>query len=190
MPTAFCPYVSPSVCLSLCVPSSDSSFLIWWQGGKKKNLKKKKSSLKSNDGEGAADLLNPSEISLFQQAGRQTGGQSWSCCTVSSGSVLPPGSTGASHSLDRSPGKKKRQSEKGEECGGASCLACSLSVLEKKVKLQLLSQLTLEESGRVQTSVSERDCSHTATDLDKGFMPWSWFGKACVRVLWVIYRLS
>lgn len=31
VPTALCPYVSPSVCLSVCLPSSDLVLLIQWQ---------------------------------------------------------------------------------------------------------------------------------------------------------------
>lgn len=108
--TPQCPLLSVhmSVRLFVCPCVCPAQIQAFWFDDKEAKKKKKKSSLKSNDGEGAADLLNPSEISLFQQADGQTGRQSWSCCTVSSGSVLPPGSTGASHSLDRSPGKKKK----------------------------------------------------------------------------------
>lgn len=73
-----------------------------------------------------------------RHAGRQAGLELLYC-------ILTLCSSSWVHWSKSFPGQepRKRQSERGEEWG-ASCLACRLPALEKKVKLQLPTLLTLK----------------------------------------------
>ncbi len=75
---------------------------------------------------------------------------------------------------------RKRQSGRGEEWR-ASCLTCGLSALGKKVKLQLLTLLTLERSGRIQTS------AQTSVSQLRRLLPQLliWGEATCHGVVWL-----
>ena len=105
---ALCPYVGPSVCLFVCMPKLRSSLsdLI------KEKKKERKLKIRSMNPTRLLELLIcKASVCLVVPAGRQ----GWSCCILSSGCVSPLGSTGASHSLDRSPGKGRVREGRSEE---------------------------------------------------------------------------
>lgn len=68
---------------------------------------------------------------------------------------------------------RKRQSGRREEWR-ASCLACGLSALGKKVKLQLLTLLTLERGGGEDPNLSSNlsELIKMVSDLGRGHLPW------------------
>lgn len=111
-------------------------------------------------------------VPVGRQAGRQAGLKLLYC-------ILRQCSSSWVHWSQSFSGQepRKRQSGRGEEWE-ASCLACCLSALGKKVKLSLQTPLTLEQSGRIQTSAqnlseSVKMAPTTATVLGRGHLPWS-----------------
>lgn len=125
------------------------------------------------------ELLICRNLNVFvcpsRQAGGQAGMQGWSCCTVSSGCVPPLGSTGASHSLDMSPGKgRARERRSGEprawravslHWGGKSGALAPNSAHAPTVREDPKPQLkNLGDSVKMAPT--------TATDLGRGHLPW------------------